>query len=296
MSSFWNFYIFALTGITFLGLGALIYFTRKMPSSSDPEETTGHSFDGIEEYNKPMPKWWLNLFYITIVFAIGYLIYFPLGNWTGIGNWTSSKQLAEETARHQERFGDIYTQLASMPIEELKDNTQAQSIGQQLFLTNCSICHGQNGQGYYGFPNLADNDWLWGGTGDAIKTTLVQGRRAQMPAWRDTLGEQGIAAATEYVLKLSGNDHNTILARNGEVIYQQMCAACHAADGTGNYSLGAPNLTNNIWLYDLPGQDLRRDIIVTLNEGRAGYMPGWIDILGEERVHILSGYVYGLSN
>lgn len=296
MTTFWSAYIFALTGITICGLAALIYFTRKMPASSDPEETTGHSFDGIEEYNKPMPKWWLNLFYITIVFGIGYIIYYPIGNWEGIGKWTSAKQLAEETARHDEAFGEIFERFALTPVEELKDNKQAVRMGQQLFLNNCAICHGQTAQGYYGFPNLTDSDWLYGGTGEDIKTTLLNGRRGQMPAWKDTLGVTGVAAITEYVLEISGNEYEPALAAQGQAIFGQMCVACHGSEGKGLTAVGAPNLTDNIWLYDNPDQDLRRDIITTINNGRAGNMPAWKDILGEEKVHLISGYIFSLSN
>jgi cytochrome c oxidase cbb3-type subunit 3 len=295
MSTFWNAYIFVLTGICMAGIIGLIYFTRRMPNSSKPGETTGHSFDGIEEYNNPMPKWWLNMFYITIIFGFGYILYYPVGNWEGLGKWTSANQLEAETAAHDAKYGDIFRRFLETPVEELKDNDQAMRMGQQLFANNCSLCHGQNAQGYYGFPNLSDNDWLYGSSGDLIKQSIADGRRGQMPAWKDTLGEQGVSAVTEYVLKLSGNDFIADQANKGEVIFQQMCMACHGADGKGNQALGAPNLTDNIWLYDVPNQDLRRDIITTINSGRAGNMPAWKDILGEEKVHLLSGYIYSLG-
>jgi len=296
MTTFWSAYIFALTGITIFGLVALIHLTRKMPGSSDPEETTGHVFDGIEEYNKPMPKWWLNMFWFTIVFGIGYIIYYPVGNWKGIGNWTSEKQLADETAKHNSKYGEIFERFADIPVEELKNNKQAVRMGQQVFLNNCALCHGQTAQGYYGFPNLADDDWLYGHSGTDIKMSIANGRRGQMPAWKDTLGTQGVSAVTEYVLKLSDNEHDSDQAAQGQVIYSQMCIACHGAEGKGLAALGAPNLTDNIWLYDIAGQDLRRDIITTLNNGRAGNMPAWNSILGEQKVHLLAGYIYSLSN
>jgi len=296
MTTFWSAYIFVLTGITILGLVALIHFTRRMPSSTDAEETTGHSFDGIEEYNKPMPKWWLNMFWGAIVFAIGYLIYYPLGNWKGLDNWTSAKQLAEETAAHNEKYGEIFARFASVPVEELKDNEQAMRMGQQLFQNNCALCHGQAAKGYHGFPDLTDDDWLYEHSGAGIKQTIANGRMGQMPAWGETLGASGVKIVTEYVLKLSGNAHDEVMANQGEVIFSQMCAACHAADGTGMTALGAPNLTDNIWLYDIPDQDLATDITITINNGRAGNMPAWQDILGEEKVHLLAGYVYSLSN
>lgn len=300
MSNFWNFYIFALTAITFVGIAALIHFTRRMPGAVDPEETTGHVFDGIEEYNKPMPKWWLNMFWITIFFGVGYLVIFGLGNYRGTGfdgsGWSSMQRLADETAAHDEKFGTIYQRFASVPVEQLKDDEQARRIGQQLYLNNCAVCHGQTAQGYYGFPNLTDDDWLYGGSGEQIKTSLVQGRRGQMPAWRDTLGKNGVAAVAEYVLQLSSNAYDADQAANGAVIYAQMCSACHGADGKGNLLLGAPNLTDDIWLYDIPNQSLKLDIITSLNNGRAGNMPAWLDVLGEDKVHLLAGYVYSLTN
>jgi cytochrome c oxidase cbb3-type subunit 3 len=296
MSTFWNAYIFGLTGIMILGLMALLFFTRRMPGGTDPEETTGHSFDGIEELNNPMPKWWLNLFWLTIVFGLGYMVLYPIGNWNGLLNWTSAGQLEAETSQHDTKYGEFFARYASVPVEDLQANDQALRMGQQLFMINCAICHGQNAQGYYGFPNLADSDWLYGGSGDNIKTTLIQGRRGQMPAWKDTLGTTGIAAVTEYVLELSGNEHNAAQAAQGQVIFAQMCSACHGQEGTGSTLIGAPNLTDSIWLYDLPDQDLRRDVVTTLTNGRAGNMPAWLDILGEQKVHLLAGYVYSLSN
>jgi cytochrome c oxidase cbb3-type subunit 3 len=296
MSTFWNAYIFTLTGITILGLVALIHFTRKMPGAADPEETTGHNFDGIEEYNKPMPKWWLNMFWLAIVFGIGYLGYFGLGNYKGYDGWSSIKQLSDESEAHNRKYGEIFARYMKFPVEELKDNEQAIRMGQQVFLNNCAICHGQTAQGYYGFPNLTDADWLYGGSAENIKTTITHGRRGQMPAWKETLGASGVEAVAEYVLSLSGNDHEETLASQGEVIFGQMCSACHGADGKGNQALGAPNLTDNVWLYDNPELSLKRDIITTVNNGRAGNMPAWEPILGEEKVHLLAGYIYSLTN
>ena len=296
MTTFWNAYIFGLTGIMIVGLMALLYFTRRMPGAADPEETTGHSFDGIEELNNPMPKWWLNLFWLTIAFGLGYMLLYPVGNWNGLLNWTSTNQLEAESTQHDAKYGEFFARYANVPVEDLQANDQALRMGQQLFMINCAICHGQNAQGYYGFPNLADDDWLYGGSGDNIQTTLIQGRRGQMPAWKDTLGSTGIAAVAEYVLELSGNEHDAAQAAQGQVIFAQMCSACHGQEGTGSTLIGAPNLTDNIWLYDLPDQDLRRDIVTTLVNGRAGNMPAWIDVLGEQKVHLIAGYVYSLSN
>jgi len=298
MSSFWNFYIFALTLTCLGGIVALIILTRRMPDPGGADaETTGHSFDGIEEYNNPMPKWWLNMFWLTIIFGLGYMIAMPVGNWPGVLGWTSVGELTEDQIEHDRKYGEIYERLASIPIEDLPDNRQAMRIGQRLFEDNCALCHGQAGTGSYGFPNLTDDDWLYGGGGETIKTTLMDGRRGQMPAWGDALGDQGIRAVTEYVMDLSDQgDVDQALASRGEALYNASCAACHGQDGTGNQALGAPNLTDDTWLYRIPGETLRQSVETTLENGRAGNMPAWESILGEERVHILSGYVYSLSN
>lgn len=297
MSSLWSFYIIGITTIFLVGLVALIQFTRRIPDpGGDGAETTGHQFDGIEEYNNPLPKWWLNLFWATIIFAVGYLIVMPVGNWKGLLNWTSVGELTNDQIEHQRRYGDIYQRLAALPVEEVKDDPQGMRIGRRLFEDNCALCHGQAGTGSYGFPNLTDNDWLYGGDGDTIKTTIVGGRGGQMPAWGDALGASGVRAVTEYVMQLSSQDNvDAGLARQGQALFNASCVACHGSDGTGNQNIGAPNLTDDIWLYRIPGETLRASIQHTLEQGRAGQMPAWINVLGEERVHIVAGYVYSLS-
>ncbi|WP_108124835.1 cytochrome-c oxidase, cbb3-type subunit III [Saccharospirillum mangrovi] len=296
MSSFWSFYIIGITTIFLVGIVALIHFTRRMPDSEGVGETTGHQFDGIEEFNNPMPKWWLNLFWATIIFAVGYLIAMPVGNWKGLLNWSSSGQLTNDQIEHERRYGEIYQRLASVPVEDLKDNPQAMRVGQRLFEDNCALCHGQAATGGYGFPNLTDNDWLYGGAGDTIKTTVLGGRNGQMPAWGDALGAAGVRAVAEYVMQLSGQDDvNASLARQGQTLFNASCVACHGQDGTGNHALGAPNLTDNTWLYRIPGESLRDSVQYTVEHGRSGRMPAWADVLGEERVHIVAGYIYSLS-
>lgn len=298
MSSFWSAYIFILTGISLVGLLVLITVTRRMKDpGGEGAETTGHSFDGIEELNNPLPKWWLNLFWITIVFAVLYLVAYPVGNWDGLLNWTSQNSLTESQIAHDRRYGEIYERLASMPVEELPGSPQAMRIGQRLYEDNCALCHGQAAQGGYGFPNLVDDDWLYGDSGETIKASLVNGRRGQMPAWGDALGAQGVRAVTEYVMELSSQENvNASLASQGKALYNASCVACHQENGTGNQALGAPNLTDDIWLYQIPGETVRSSVQFTLNNGRAGNMPAWENILGAEKVHILAGYVYNLRN
>jgi len=296
MSSFWSFYIIAITTVFLAGIVALILFTRRMPDpGGEGAQTTGHNFDGIEEYNNPLPKWWLNLFWATIVFTVGYLIAMPVGNWKGLLGWTSVGELTADQVAHERRYGEIYQRLASVPVEDLKDNPQAMRVGARLFEDNCALCHGQAGTGSYGFPNLTDDDWLYGGAGDTIKTTIMAGRNGQMPAWGDALGASGVRAVTEYVMQLSGQDDiNSNLASQGQALFNASCVACHSQDGTGNQALGAPNLTDEVWLYHIPGETLRDSVQYTLEHGRSGRMPDWANVLGEERVHIVAGYVYSL--
>ncbi|WLD57304.1 cytochrome-c oxidase, cbb3-type subunit III [Salinispirillum sp. LH 10-3-1] len=294
MSSFWSAYIIIITFGFIAGLAALIYFTSTMKLPQKPDETMGHEFDGIEEYNKPMPKWWLQLFAITIIFGVGYLIYYPTG-WTGLGGWTSEQQLRDEQIAHAQRYGAVFSEFARTPITDLQDNTQALRMGQRIYENNCSVCHGVSAAGAYGFPDLTNGDWQWGGTPEAITTTLLAGRQAMMPSFRNVLSSNEIDQVTQYVMGLSGQPHNSSAANRGAAIYANSCAACHGGDGSGNQALGAPNLTNNIWLYDNPNLSLEEDIKLTLRSGRQGVMPGWQAILGNDQVHLVAAYIYSLG-
>jgi cytochrome c oxidase cbb3-type subunit 3 len=281
-------------------------------------ESCGHEFDGIEELNNPLPKWWTYMFFATFVWAVYYLAAYPgLGNWEGLAKWTSSNQgitslaeskkaieeakangeyvkLDKEYEAADERFGPIFEGFAKQDIETLVADEKALEIGQRLYAQNCSQCHGSDARGGMGFPNLTDKDWLYGGTPDKIKETLLYGRVAAMPPWGAALGEQGIKEMTAHVLSLSGRTVNQKDAKAGEAKFA-MCAACHGADGKGsvahNLPFGAPNLTDNIWLYG----GSQRAVEETLLNGRAGVMPAWKDILGEDKVHLLTAYVYSLS-
>lgn len=295
MSSFWHWYIWVIPVGLIIGLAVLIQLTRKVATDIADDETMGHEFDGIEEYNNPLPAWWLYMFWITMIFGICYIMYFGLGNWGGFGNWSSIKQLEEEQAAHEAKYGEIFSTLAAKPIEELVNDPGALKMGQRMYQNNCSVCHGTSATGAYGFPNLTDNDWLYGGSAEMIKTSLMQGRRGQMPAWGQALGDAGVDAVTHYVLSLSGQEHNAAKAAAGSTLYMSSCAACHTPEGTGNQALGAPNLTDNIWLYDNPNLSLADDIRHSISQGRAGNMPAWNTILGEEKVHLISAYIYSLD-
>lgn len=292
MTSFWSWWIIILTVITIVGISWILLANRK-GGSGTTDKTTGHAHDGIEEYDNPLPAWWFYMFVITIVWAIGYLIVYPgMGNYPGLIGWTQVGQHDAEVAAAEERYGEMRSRYLAMPVEEIAQDPAVLRMGMRLFGQNCAQCHGADGKGRYGFPNLADKDWLWGGSPEAIKVTLVNGRRAAMPAWAGVLGDQGIAETTEYVLSLNGRSTDSAMTAAGEQHYQMYCAACHGADAKGNYLFGAPNLTNGIWLYG----GTREQIAHSLRAGRAGVMPAYGDSLTEDKIHILAAYVFSLSN
>lgn len=292
MSNFWSLYIIAIVVINIGGCAVLLTMTRKMePPHVDPDGTTGHEYDGIREYNNPLPGWWMVMFWVTIAFAIGYLALYPgFGKYEGALGWTSTKEHDADKAAMVKEYGPLYASFAAKPIEELVKDERAMKIGARLFANNCALCHGSDAHGSKGFPNLADNDWLYGGEPAQIKETIMNGRQAAMPAWKDSLGEQGVKEVVNYVLSLSGRKVDDQLAAAGQGKFA-MCAACHGADGKGNVAMGAPNLTDTIWLYG--GSE--STVTQTVMHGRNGVMPAWKDVLGEEKVHLLSAYVYSLS-
>ena len=292
MSNFWSGYIIVLTLITMGLILWLLFATRKGQRKDQTEETVGHSFDGIEEFDNPLPRWWFILFIATVVFGAIYLVLYPgMGKFPGVLGWTQINQYETEVARAEDQFAPIFSRYADMSVEEVAQDPAALSIGQRLFAVNCSVCHGSDGGGrLYGFPNLTDHDWLWGGSPEAIKTTLVQGRQAAMPAWQAVIGEEGIRNAAGYVRTLSGLDPEGADVAAGEKIYLTNCAACHGADGKGNTLLGAANLTDDVWLYG--GSSLQ--IQQTLRYGRFGNMPAQAH-LGDDKIHMLTAYVWSLS-
>jgi len=296
MSLFWNIWIIGLTVISTALVMWVLLANRKVAvrDDQDPEDrTTGHVYDGIEEYDNPLPRWWFQLFILTFVFAVIYLILFPgLGSWPGVLNWTSSSRLENEVAVAEQRYGEIYAGFAARPIEDLADDPKALKIGVRLFSNHCSTCHGADGGGNFGFPNLTDSEWLYGGSPEDIKTTITHGRTGQMPAWGSVVGEESVLALTEYVLQLSGQDYQADKAEQGKAIYQQFCVVCHMTGGEGNHALGAPSLADNeAWLYG----GSREIISQSIRSGRSGAMPAQSESLREEKIHLLTAYVYSLA-
>ena len=299
MTSFWSWYIVILTSGTLLAMAWLIFATRKGQRSDTTEETVGHVYDGIEEYDNPLPRWWFMLFVGTLTFAVGYLVLYPgMGNWKGIlpgydGGWTSAKQWEREMERADAKYGPIFAKYAAMPIEEVAKDELALRMGGRLFASNCSVCHGSDAKGSHGFPNLTDDDWLWGGDPETIKTTIMKGRTAAMPGWEAMLGNEGVKNVTGYVRSLSGlKNPEDVDLEAGKQAFATTCVACHGPEGKGNQMLGAPNLTNRVWLYGSSFNQVQQ----TIRYGRNGHMPAQENFLGNDKVHLLAAYVYSLSN
>ncbi|MBU2886898.1 cytochrome-c oxidase, cbb3-type subunit III [Gilvimarinus agarilyticus] len=297
MSTFWSLWIIGLTLTNLVLVLWVLLANRKVAVRDDetPENrTTGHVYDGIEEYDNPLPRWWFKMFIATFIFAGVYLMIYPgLGSFKGFypGGWTQELELKRHQQKADARYAEQFGKYNAMPIETLAQDQDAMKMGLRLFANNCAVCHGADGGGNHGFPNLTDNDWIWGGSPEKIKETIVQGRKAAMPPWAAILGDEGIAQTTEYVLSLSGREHDEQMALVGAEHFKRNCVACHGADATGNPMLGAPNLTDDIWLYSGEPSGIRQ----TLREGRNGVMPAQQELLKESRIHLLAAYVYSLS-
>ena len=303
MTTFWSWYVTLLTSGTILGLIWLVLSTRKGQRPDTTEETVGHAFDGIEEFDNPLPKWWFMLFILTIVFAIGYLVLYPgMGNWKGLlpgyeGGWTGVAQWEKEMAKADAQYGPIYAKYAAMPITEVAADEKALKMGGRLFASNCSVCHGSDAKGAYGFPNLTDNEWRWGGEPETIKTTLLAGRHAVMPAWAEVIGESGVKNVSAYVLtELAGRklpEEAKADIEAGKKIFATNCVACHGPQGKGVAAMGAPNLTNpSAFIYGTSFTQLQQ----TIRYGRQGVMPSQEAFLGNDKVHLLAAYVYSPSH
>ncbi len=292
MSEFWSAWIIVLTTATIVGSFWLLFGNRTIPA--DSEAKTGHVYDGIEEYDHPLPAWWLHMFVITLVFAIGYLIAYPgLGSFRGLLGWTQIEQWQGEIDGAKARYEPVFAKYRTMPIEEVAKDPQAVRMGQRLFANNCAQCHGADARGSRGFPNLRDGDWVWGGSAQAIETTIKGGRQGLMPPWEAALAASGGADnLANFVLSLSGAVPKSAATDAGALQYATLCAACHGADGKGNTLLGAPNLSDDVWLYGGSLADLRQTIL----KGRSGQMPAFNGQLDPDRIHLLAAYVYSLGN
>ncbi|MFM1765245.1 MAG: Cbb3-type cytochrome c oxidase subunit CcoP [Pseudomonadota bacterium] len=293
-SNFWSLYV---AGIALVGIVAcllLLYFSGKAKAMTAHDNTTGHVWDGdLREMNNPLPRWWVGLFLITIVFALGYLALYPgLGNSAGQLGWSSAGQYEAEVAKANQELAPLYAKFSGMPPEEVAKDPQAMAIGDRLFMNNCAQCHGSDARGTKGFPNLSDSDWLYGGTHDKIKETLVNGRLGNMPPMAAAVGSpEDVRNLAHYVLSLSKSPHDALRASLGKPKFVA-CAACHGPDGRGNQTIGAPNLTDDIWLHGW-GENA---IIAMVTNGKVNQMPAQAGKLTDAQLHVLASYVWGLSN
>ncbi|MFC6205780.1 MULTISPECIES: cytochrome-c oxidase, cbb3-type subunit III [Psychrobacter] len=355
MTAFWSSWITIIAFSCWLFILGILLMVLKFKPEVEEDGTTGHDYDGIREYDKPLPKWWLVIFFGSIAWGIVYWVFFPAmfpGTWHGIATvevdgdtvpWTSKNELYSELEQNNKVFtdnfeksilakanatsatetlnelsvlqatmrrsetppADLQTQIdkkieeLAPAVEKLAEDPGALKVGSRLFLQNCAVCHGSNAKGALGYPNLTDGDWLYGGNASNLLATLHNGRVGGMPAWREQIGEEGVRAASEYVLSLSANNGSKAngeldktLVAQGSAIFAQNCALCHGKDGKGMISAGAPNLTDQVWLY---GGD-RETVRNTLRYGRAGVMPQWETKLGNERIMLVVAYVYSLSD
>ena len=310
VSDFWSFYVAILTLVSIGACGLLLYLTGRMrvkAASKAPEgnesgvgsiSTTGHVWDeDLAEYNNPVPRWWMWLFYLTIAFSLAYLVLYPgLGKTPGILGWTSAGAYANERTEFDDKTKPLYAKYLVMDIKKVAVDAQAHAMGERLFLNYCTQCHGSDAGGSKGFPNLRDNDWIYGGDPQTIKESITNGRNGIMPPFGAVLGDDGVKNVANYVRSLSGLPVDGPRAQLGKPSFMQICASCHGADGKGNPQLGAPNLTDQIWLYG----SSEATIIETISTGRGAAgavtrMPAHKDLLDEGKIQLLTAYVWGLS-
>jgi len=309
VSGFWDYYVAIISIVSVLGCAVLLWYQGRQTvkgqvNAQGDVQTTGHVFDGdLQEFNNPMPRWWVWLFYLTVFFSIVYLILYPgLGTqWAGVLKWTQVGQYNGEVKAADTRLAPIFAAYVAQPVDRLAGDAAARQIGERIFLNNCAQCHGSDARGSRGFPNLTDGDWLYGGAPDTIAASITDGRNGVMPPMAAALGSKdAVEDVANYVLSLSGSAHDSAKAARGKAKFETICAACHGPDGKGNQALGAPNLTDNVWLYGgtVPA------IVQTITNGRGSAslspgqsaMPAWKDTLTPAQIHLVTAYVWSLSN
>jgi cytochrome c oxidase cbb3-type subunit 3 len=291
-NSGWSIFVAAVTIVSLVACLVLLLVAAKRRVMAN-DNTTGHVWDeDLREMNNPLPRWWMGLFVITVIFGGVYLALYPgLGSFQGAASWSSVDQYQKERAKLEASMAPVYAKFANLSAEDLAKDSQAMEIGQRLFLNNCAQCHGSDGRGSLGFPNLTDSEWMWGGSHDQIKETITNGRNGVMPPMAAAVGTaDDVRNVAHYVLSLSGSTHNAVFAQLGQPKFAA-CAACHGADGKGNQALGAPDLTNNVWLHGWGEQAIVRAI----NNGFNNAMPAQARLLTPEQIHVLAAYVWRLS-
>src|SRR5690625_1918579 len=292
----WSIWIAAISILGIIFCLWLLFSQRKeVVEGEDPEKPIANKvWDGnIVELDNSASRWFIVMYVGLCVFAFGYLLLYPgLGSFKGLLDWTAAKQVQEQQREINERLDPIYARFADMEIEEIAADSEAMVVGQRLFLNNCAQCHGSDAKGSPSFPNLTDDTWLWGGAPEDILTTITNGRNGVMTAHADLMTPNDASDIAQYVRSLNGLAHDSLRVNAGERMYQQFCVACHGADAKGNQQLGAPDLTNNNWLYDSSEDTIVEGIL----QGRNNKMPAQKDILTPEQIRVLAGWVWGLSN
>jgi cytochrome c oxidase cbb3-type subunit 3 len=293
-ANFWSVYVAGMTLVGILACLLLLWITARKKVLPNADNTTGHVWDGdLRESNNPMPRWWVWMFVITIVFGLLYLAAYPgLGIHPGQLNWTMRGQYEQEVAQANKELGPLYAQFSAKKTEDLAGDANAMAIGERLFMNNCSQCHGSDARGSKGFPNLTDKDWLHGGTPEKIEETIKGGRRGQMPPMAAAVGTpDDVKNVANYVLSLSNSPHDSVRAQLGKAKFTA-CAACHGIDGKGNQAIGAPNLTDDIWLHGWG----EAAVMAMVNNGKINEMPAQGGKLTDAQIHVLAAYIWGLSN
>jgi len=292
VSGFWNAYVMVLVFLS-IAFCVFVLVSNNKARTSGPVGLHDHIWDEtLQEYNNPLPRWWMYMFWITIIFAISYLAMYPgFGNNQGKLGWSSGGQWEAEQKAAAEKYGPIFAKFRTMDLNAVAGDKEANAMGQRLFLTYCAQCHGADAKGAKGFPNLTDSDWLYGGEPETIKTTLLGGRQGMMPPFGPALGADGVKDVANYVRSLSGLAHDSLRAQRGKELFAQNCVACHGPEAKGTQALGAPNLTDKTWLYG----SSEATIIETVTNGRSNQMPAFKEFLGEDKVHLLAAYVLSLS-
>ncbi|MCJ0762896.1 cytochrome-c oxidase, cbb3-type subunit III [Variovorax terrae] len=293
-SNFWSVYVAGLALAGILGCLILLWVTARKKVAASSDNTTGHVWDeDLREMNNPMPRWWMWMFVLSIIFSLLYLVAYPgLGTYAGQLGWSTRGEYEAEMAQARRELEPLYARFAAMPAPQMAGDAQAMAIGERLFMNNCAQCHGSDARGSKGFPNLADGDWLHGGAPEQIHETIMQGRTGVMPPMAAAVGTPNdVKNLAQYVLSLSGSPHDSLRAALGKPKFAA-CAACHGANGKGNPALGAPNLTDDIWLHGW-GEEA---IAAMINNGKTNQMPAQAGKLTEAQIQVLTAYVWGLSN
>ncbi|MCX7238300.1 cytochrome-c oxidase, cbb3-type subunit III [Polynucleobacter sp.] len=295
-SSGWSSYIALVSLVGIVWCVWLLFSQRKakvVHTADGAVADTGHVWDGdLRELNNPLPRWWMWMFLLSCVFGLVYLVLFPgLGSFPGVLGYSTDGSLMKSMTTANEELKPVYAKYVTMDIEQVAADPKAREMGQRLFLNSCAQCHGSDAGGAKGFPSLTDGDWLYGGSPENIKTTLINGRAGVMPPFPQ-LDSKQIVDVANYVRSLSGLPADDLKAARGADVYKSNCAACHGPEGKGNIALGAPNLTDKVWLYG--GSEAT--IVETVTKGRMAMMPSQDKVLSPEKIHLLTAYVWGLSN